>query len=1061
MVFMMRNLIILFCLFSTFAYAAEPAGDQAKAELVKEVPLIKGAQKLLGSSGERLYFGAKESVLVVDLEGKLLQTLQAKEGSDSVFKKPEAVALGAGVVYVADSETNLVAMFSAEGKYEGSLGAKKGGFFGSGGAEHELKKPLGVAVHEGIVYVLDSETKRILMFGSTGTYLSPLELKPSSVAKLAKEQGETYKLSKPVALQVDVLGRFYVLDAEDSLIKSYSANGEYLRALPWDGELNNFVVAQDGLYVAKNTDATVQKYDFNHKSQYHFGGKGKEVGLFKELSGLAVVNGRQVAVADTGKGVVNYFVGEAHSPLEVIPKSAGRVFVQSVGEIPAPVGKIAWDGKDTLYGVDAEQKAVAVIRGGKVVSQIKIKDVVPVAVAVDAAGTLYMLEEKYRVLKLDASGKILSSFGSEGSGDGQFDEPTDLVFAAGKFYVADKGNDSVQIFDADGKFLSAIRKLEDPTALAVDAQENIYVLGKGRVAAYSPQGKLTATLGKGKEDQAGSLLKPVALMVMYDEVSVLDGNQVKVYSRKGEYLRTFGAKGRGRGELEEPVAIIPKDDVSFYIAELGNKRIQSFITQYKVPAPQQLTAVDGLHSIELKWDALDLPYVKQYQVYRSKTENGGYARVATVDKNQYIDRGLEPDGKYFYRVGAETRMGYEGATSLAASATSKRYTPPALSEVKVEVTSWKIKLNWQPIESEFLSSYFIYQKEGNNFTKVAEVLTPEFTKEGLAPGSKHTYYIAAHSTDGTDAEKVEVTATTQAFSKAPLEIEVLSMRPIFSNTYKLYEQDGVGSVRLTNNTDKPMESVTLSFLLKDFMDFATESKLEKLLSGQSVEVKLKAVFNNNILNVTEDTSVQTMLEASYFDSGKRESFSKNTTVSVYEKHKLLWDERERYASFITPKDAPVLTFVRSVVGMYKDTKDESQLAAAVFNALGVYGMTYIQDPTNPYQVISGKTNVVDYIQFPRETLERKSGDCDDLVAFYTSALESMGIETRVVEVPGHMFMMFSTGVHAEGDGYTMDEMYVIYEDKLWIPVETTVVGSSFIKAWELGAEGHGTRLSNL
>jgi hypothetical protein len=166
----------------------------------------------------------------------------------------------------------------------------------------------------------------------------------------------------------------------------------------------------------------------------------------------------------------------------------------------------------------------------------------------------------------------------------------------------------------------------------------------------------------------------------------------------------------------------------------------------------------------------------------------------------------------------------------------------------------------------------------------------------------------------------------------------------------------------------------------------------------------------------------------------------------------MWDERGRYASFITPKDPPLLTFVRSIVTQYKDVKDEPQLAAAVFNAAGVYGLTYIPDPTNPYQVSSGKADTVDYIQFPRETLERKSGDCDDLVAFYTSALDSMGIATRVVEVPGHMFMMFSTGVHAEEDGYTMDDMYVIYEDKLWIPVETTVVGSSFVKAWELGAK---------
>jgi len=114
----------------------------------------------------------------------------------------------------------------------------------------------------------------------------------------------------------------------------------------------------------------------------------------------------------------------------------------------------------------------------------------------------------------------------------------------------------------------------------------------------------------------------------------------------------------------------------------------------------------------------------------------------------------------------------------------------------------------------------------------------------------------------------------------------------------------------------------------------------------------------------------------------------------------------------------------------------------------------VQDPTNPYQVISGNVNVVDYIQFPRETLSHKSGDCDDLTALYSAALESLGIETRVIEVPGHMFMMFNTGTVADVDGYTMDDMYVAYEGKLWIPVETTLLGNTFLKAWEKAAESY-------
>jgi tetratricopeptide (TPR) repeat protein len=280
------------------------------------------------------------------------------------------------------------------------------------------------------------------------------------------------------------------------------------------------------------------------------------------------------------------------------------------------------------------------------------------------------------------------------------------------------------------------------------------------------------------------------------------------------------------------------------------------------------------------------------------------------------------------------------------------------------------------------------------------------------------------------------------------------LHDVFSNSYKTYEREGVGKIKLTNNTNKSMERIKVTFLLRDFMDFPTETKLDKLLPGMSEEVALKAVFNNSILTLTEDSSVQTMIEASYFENGKRITFSKNPTVNVYDKHRLTWDERERFATFITPKDAPVMNFVRSVVTQFKETKDEAQLSAAVFDLLGVYGMTYIQDPSNPYQVSSGKVNTVDYIQFPRETLERKSGDCDDLVAFYSSALESMGIETRVIEVPGHMFMMFSTGISAEEDGYTMDHMYVIYEDHLWIPVETTLVGNAFIKAWEKGAAAY-------
>ncbi|MDH4234238.1 MAG: tetratricopeptide repeat protein, partial [Gallionella sp.] len=537
-------------------------------------------------------------------------------------------------------------------------------------------------------------------------------------------------------------------------------------------------------------------------------------------------------------------------------------------------------------------------------------------------------------------------------------------------------------------------------------------------------------------------------------------NRVKVFSKEGKYLRSFADGGSGPGELDEPVAITATGDTTFAISEQGNKRLQAFATLHKLSAPLQLTANGVVHAIELRWAASSLPYVKQYRIYRSQSENGAFVQIATSDTNQYIDHEVKPDNKYFYRVAGETHYGYTGPRSDLAYSTARKYIPPAPENIQVTPSPWQLKIHWSPADNQYFSAYLIYQKEEDTFTRIGETTVPEFVKDSLIPDTKYKYYVSTRSTDGTESDKIAVTASTLPFNTAPLEIEVVKLRDIFSNTYKLYEQDGVGRIKLTNYTNKAIENITVSFLLNNFMDFPTEGKIDKLLPGQSEEATLMAVFNNNILTITEDSSIQAMVEASYFQDGKRVAFSKNPTVTVYDKHRMTWDEHDRVASFITPKDTPIINFARSIATQYSGTKDESQLAAVLFDAMGVIGLTYVLNPIDPYQISLAKTettlktDTVDYVQYPRETLERKSGDCVDLVTFYSSALESMGISTLMIELPDHVLMMFSTGINADPDGYTMDDMYVIHDGKLWIPVEVTIVGKSFIKAWELGATNY-------
>lgn len=1045
----------------------------SKVELVQELA-VSGMRKLLGWSGGNAYFAKKDgSISVVSKDGKELFTLQTKINKDeAILKQPEAVAVAEGVIYVVDSKTDRIAMFNLQGKYQGSLGTKSGGgFFSSKG--NSLSSPHGIAVHDGVLYVADTNNGRVQIFGSNGVFLATLEI-DSAPENIAIKEKQPYKLHEPTDIALDAAGQIYVLDADDAWVKIYSPAGVYLKHLPV--KAITFSIAGDGIYVAERDSYAINKYDFSGKQISSFGSKGKGRAQFKSITGLATDSNsspisdpnHQVMIGDSEKGIADIFLVEAGAIFDLEIRSPARTSVRWEQAIPVSVGKMAWNGKDTIYGVDTENNKIIRIVNGKVAGEIKIKDFYPVSVAVDKSGALWALDKKKaRVVKLGEAGNILATFGTSGSHKGEFDDAEDFaISSSGVIFVADRGNHRVQAFSNDGVFLKEIRsdasgKLEDPAAIAIDSQDVVYVLDKGRsvISSYSAKTEPLSVFGK----LAGGipiLTKPVAMMATLDELFVLDSNQVKVFTHNGKYVRSFATSGNGMGELDEPVAMTATGDATFAIAEHGNNRVQIFTTLYQPTAPVQLTTQAAVHAIELHWAAPALPYVKQYRIYRSLTENTGFIQIATSATTQYTDTGLETDKKFFYRVAGETPYGFVGRKSETVNGTALKYIPPPLEKIMVESSQTQIKITWKPVDPQYFSTFLIYQKAGDTFTKIGETTLPEFTKDSLNPNTSYTYYLSTRSTDGTESEKLAVTASTPPSNRAPLEIEVVKLRDVFSNSYKLYEQDGVGRIKLTNNTDKPIEKIKVSFMLNNFMDFPTEGMIDKLLPGQSEEVILKAVFNNNILTISEDSSVQAMMEASYFQDGNRQAYSKNAALTIYDKHRMTWDEHERFASFVTPKDTPIINFARSVATQFKETKDESQLAAALFDSMGVMGFTYIQNPSDPYQIslaktaTTAKTDTVDYVQYPRETLERKSGDCVDMVAFYSTALESMGITTLALEVPDHLLMMFSTGISADADGYTMNDMYVIHDGLLWIPVEATVVGKPFIKAWELGAANY-------
>ena len=77
--------------------------------------------------------------------------------------------------------------------------------------------------------------------------------------------------------------------------------------------------------------------------------------------------------------------------------------------------------------------------------------------AVAPDDSIYVVDQgRTRIVKFSPDGQVLATWGSAGSGDGQFRDPTSVVVdpATNKVYVADPRNKRIQIFDQNGKFLS-------------------------------------------------------------------------------------------------------------------------------------------------------------------------------------------------------------------------------------------------------------------------------------------------------------------------------------------------------------------------------------------------------------------------------------------------------------------------------------------------------------------------------------------------------------------------------------------------------------------------------
>jgi len=262
-----------------------------------------------------------------------------------------------------------------------------------------------------------------------------------------------------------------------------------------------------------------------------------------------------------------------------------------------------------------------------------------------------------------------------------------------------------------------------------------------------------------------------------------------------------------------------------------------------------------------------------------------------------------------------------------------------------------------------------------------------------------------------------------------------------------------------NNEKTAISDVTISLFVKEFMESPKVTSIGSVAPGATVEIPVFALFSDRVLDTTESTKTAAEINVDYRMADDPYRVQKVESLRLLDRNAMTWDDDRRVAAFVTAKDPSVLTFAKNVEGMIRDYKtrgvSDSLLAAmALHDALALYGVAYVIDPKSSYADKSRDSVQADFLQFPRQTLQYRGGDCDDLSILNCALLESVGVETAFITIPGHIYMAFSLGIspdEAKKSFYSTEDL-IFQGERTWVPVEITNIKKDFVTAWKEGAK---------
>lgn len=187
-----------------------------------------------------------------------------------------------------------------------------------------------------------------------------------------------------------------------------------------------------------------------------------------------------------------------------------------------------------------------------------------------------------------------------------------------------------------------------------------------------------------------------------------------------------------------------------------------------ITPPSNIRTLSDVNTIAFEWDLIKNPEIAGYYVYRKKSNEQSFSKIATLDSRfitHYADNKLESNTEYLYQFASFDAQKSISQFSLPISAKTQFIEAIGYIEA-ISNYPRKVKIIWNPHQDTRVIGYVIEKKKENGqWSKLADInsrLLVEYLDTGLEDNASYEYRVFAYNTNKTySLPSKSVKATTK------------------------------------------------------------------------------------------------------------------------------------------------------------------------------------------------------------------------------------------------------------------------------------------------------------